>query len=156
MKINYLLRFGWAIHVVFLPSPRKIVGMIPRGRMLVWYQGKDCWYDTKGKIAGMIPRGRLIRALSEYMSFLWNGKSLSHWYFVSSLKLLLSVAGIPKERFKSHSFPIGAATSCVSKGASDAQIRQLGRWHSDAFKRHIRSPDPLQQRHSATSLEVAM
>ena len=95
-----------------------------------------------------------VHALSEYMSyrgknpgplFLWRGKPLSRKDFVSSLKLLLSIAGIPNERFNSHSFRIVAATSCAAKGASDAQIRQLGRWHSDAFKRYIRSPNPLQQ-----------
>ena len=82
-----------------------------------------------------------VYGLSEYMSyqgknpgplFLWRGKPLSRKDFVSSLKLLLSIAGIPNERFNSHSFRIGAATSCAAKGASDAQIRQLGRWHSDA------------------------
>ena len=79
------------------------------------------------------------------------GKPLCLKDFIRSLKLLLSVACIPNERFNSNNFRIGAAT-CASK----AQIRQLGRWHSDAFKRHIRSPDPLQQRDLATSLEVAM
>ena len=95
-----------------------------------------------------------VYALSEYMSyrgknlgplFLWRGKPLSRKDFVSSLKLLLSIAGIPNERFNSHSFRIGAATSCAVKGVSDAQIRQLGHWHSDAFKRYICSPNPLQQ-----------
>ena len=97
-----------------------------------------------------------VHALSEYMSyrgknprplFLWRGKPLSRKDFVSGLKLLLSVAGIPDERFNSHSFRVGASTSCAAKGASDAQIRQLGRWHSGAFKRYIRSPNPLQQLH---------
>ena len=95
-----------------------------------------------------------VYALSEYMSYrgknpgpliLWRGKPLSRKDFVSSLKLLLSIAGIPNERFSLHSFRIGAATSCAAKGVPDAQIRQLGRWHSDAFKRDIRSPNPLQQ-----------
>ena len=100
-----------------------------------------------------------VYALSEYMSyrgknprplFLWRWKPLSRKDFVSSLKLLLSIAGIPNERFNSHSFRIGAATSCAVKGVSDAQIRQLGHWHSDAFKRYIRSPNPLQQLHLAS------
>ena len=97
-----------------------------------------------------------VHALSEYMPyrgknpgplFLRRGKPLSRKDFVSGLKLLLSVAGIPDERFNSHSFRIGASTSCAAKGASDAQIRQLCRWHSGAFKRYIRSPNPLQQLH---------
>ena len=112
-----------------------------------------------------------VYALSEYMSYRGKNpgplffifvcvcvgggggggeKPLSRKDFVSSLKLLLSIAGIPNERFSSHSFRIGAATSCAAKGASDAQIRQFGRWHSDAFKRYIRSPNPLQQLHLAS------
>ena len=74
----------------------------------------------------------------------WNGSAVVRQEFVQVLKCTLSAIGIKAERFNSHSFRIGAATSCAEKGASDAQIRRLGRWKSDAFKRYIRSPNPLQ------------
>ena len=35
---------------------------------------------------------------------------------------------------------IGAASLAAEKGLSDAQIRHLGRWKSDAFKLYIRQP----------------
>ena len=66
--------------------------------------------------------------------FCSNGKAIARQQFVHVLKSVSHLAGIPSEHFNSHSFQIGAATSCAQKGASDAQIRQLGRWNYDAFK----------------------
>ena len=45
-------------------------------------------------------------------------------------------------RYKAHGFRIGAASRAAASGLSDAQIRFLGRWSSDAFKVYIR-PDAL-------------
>jgi hypothetical protein len=42
-------------------------------------------------------------------------------------------------KYKSHSFRIGSATEASDQGLSDSQIRQLGRWRTDAFKTYIRS-----------------
>ena len=42
--------------------------------------------------------------------------------------------------YKSHSFRIGAASLAAENGMTDAQIRGLGRWKSDAFKLYVRSP----------------
>lgn len=47
--------------------------------------------------------------------------------------------GLDTSRYKGHSFRIGAACYAADKGFSDAQIRALGRWKSDAFKVYIRS-----------------
>ncbi len=41
---------------------------------------------------------------------------------------------------KGHSFRIGAATFAAERGFSDAQIRSMGRWQSDAFRKYIRTP----------------
>ncbi|XP_070194980.1 integrase/recombinase xerD homolog [Littorina saxatilis] len=90
-----------------------------------------------------------VQALKEYIVkrrrmpgplFKLNGRSLLRRDFVTTLKAMLNIAGIPADRFNSHSFRIGAATSSAAKGASDAQIRKRGRWQSDAFKRYIRLP----------------
>ena len=40
--------------------------------------------------------------------------------------------------YKGHSFRIGAATDAAERGCSDAQIRNLGRWASDAYRKYIR------------------
>ena len=42
------------------------------------------------------------------------------------------------ESFSSHSFRIGAATSWAQQGVSDIQMRQLGRWKSNALNKYIR------------------
>ena len=41
-------------------------------------------------------------------------------------------------RYKGHSFRIGAATYAAEQVVSDDKIRHLGRWKSDAFKKYIR------------------
>lgn len=56
-------------------------------------------------------------------------------------KVLCSVirlCGLDPDRYKGHSFRIGAATYAAEQGHSDTQIRHMGRWKSDAFKKYIR------------------
>jgi RES domain-containing protein len=38
-----------------------------------------------------------------------------------------------------HSFRIGAASFAAEKSLSDAQVRFMGRWNSNAFRKYIRS-----------------
>ena len=59
--------------------------------------------------------------------------------FNSELSRYLKFCGLDTSRYKGHSFRIGAASHAADKGFSDAQIRTLGRWKSDAFKLYIRS-----------------
>lgn len=60
--------------------------------------------------------------------------------FNRQLHRALSFCGLDTARYKSHSFRIGAACYAAERGFSDAQIRTLGRWKSDAFKDYIRPP----------------
>ena len=60
-------------------------------------------------------------------------------YFNSQLRLALAFCNYSLTQFSSHSFRIGAATTAAAQGRTDAQIRQLGRWKSDAFKQYIRN-----------------
>ena len=39
-----------------------------------------------------------------------------------------------------HSVCIGAATSAIDVGISDAQVKMLGCWRSDAYQRYMKTP----------------
>ena len=52
----------------------------------------------------------------------------------------IKFCGLNPARYKGHSFRIGAASHAADRGLSDAQIRVLGRWKSNAFHRYIRIP----------------
>ena len=85
----------------------------------------------------------LVRGEQPGPLFISEGNPLSRQEFVLILKRTLDFAGFQPDKYNSHSFRIGAATSYAHNGASDAQIRSLGRWKSDAFKLYIRAPAAL-------------
>lgn len=68
-----------------------------------------------------------------------DNRPISVNHFNSELRHCLAFCGLDPRRYKSHSFRIGAAFLAAEKGFSDAQIRALGRWKSDAFKLYIRN-----------------
>ena len=59
-------------------------------------------------------------------------------FFSSRLTMCINFLGIDPSLYKSHSFRIGAASLLASLRYSDSQIRLIGRWKGDAFKRYIR------------------
>lgn len=67
-----------------------------------------------------------------------SGKAVSRAEFCRMLKCCLNFCDLDTSLYKSHSFRIGAACHAASLGHSDAQIREMGRWKSDAFKKYIR------------------
>lgn len=90
-----------------------------------------------------------VRLLASYMSMRprssnphlfvhENGLSVTRQEFSSNLQLCLTAANIREGNIKSHSLRIGGATFAAKLGMSDSQIRSLGRWRSDAFKKYIR------------------
>ena len=90
-----------------------------------------------------------VKAMSEYLKlrgsrsgplFMSNtGTAVFRKAFVNDLKLALRRAGIHDRRYTSHSFRIGGASLLASQGASEIQIRQAGRWASNAFMAYIRN-----------------
>ncbi|XP_069129437.1 uncharacterized protein [Argopecten irradians] len=67
------------------------------------------------------------------------GAPLQRKCFENITKRCLNVCGLDSSRYKGHSFRIGGATLAANRGMSDSQIRMLGRWHSDAFRKYIRT-----------------
>ena len=59
--------------------------------------------------------------------------------FNTELRRCLIFCGLDSAHYKSHSFRIGAASHAAEMGFTDAQIRTLGRWKSDAFRLYIRN-----------------
>lgn len=66
------------------------------------------------------------------------GNPVTREVFAARLSEAIQFCGLNPTRYKSHSFRIGAASYAAEKGMSDAQIRTLGRWKSNAFQKYIR------------------
>ena len=58
--------------------------------------------------------------------------------FAKWFSSIIKLCNLDASKYKDHSFRIGAATYAAEQGLSDTQIRHLGRWKSDAFKKYIR------------------
>ena len=65
------------------------------------------------------------------------GIPLVRSHFDHTLRLAVQACNL-KGKYLGHSFRIGAATEAAAQGQSDAQIRKLGRWCSNAFLSYIR------------------
>jgi len=70
---------------------------------------------------------------------LQDGSSVYTTLFNTQLRQCINFCGLDATRYKAHSFRIGAASYAAERGFSDAQIRGLGRWKSDAYKVYLRS-----------------
>ena len=60
--------------------------------------------------------------------------------FVQAVRGVIASLGLPQDQFAGHSFWIGAVTAAAMAGAEDSTIQLLGRWHSTAFLRYVRTP----------------
>lgn len=66
------------------------------------------------------------------------GRGLTRRVFVSEVKAALVKHGIPHQGISGHSFRIGAATEAARSGASDEEVKALGRWRSREYRGYIR------------------
>ena len=69
-----------------------------------------------------------------------NGQSLSRVKLVSLVREALSSVGMDVLKYCGHSFRIGAATTALRAGISDAKIKMLGRWESSAYQVYLQTP----------------
>ncbi|XP_006822639.1 uncharacterized protein LOC102801650 [Saccoglossus kowalevskii] len=70
-----------------------------------------------------------------------NGSYLTRQTVTDSIRTLLMQAGIPSaEKYSSHSFRAGAATTAAEANLPDWLIKTLGRWRSDSYQLYIKTP----------------
>ena len=69
----------------------------------------------------------------------FDGLPVSRKFFTTNLKLALQFCDLNTDLYKSHSFRIGSASFYAQNGFSDSQIREMGRWSSNAFLKYIRT-----------------
>ncbi len=116
---------------------------------IVFYHYKH----SKGKthVLRITPRNSIncpVKALNSYLSLRGNQPgslfitsdqhTVTRSLFSSMLKKCIQFLKLNTDVYKSHSFRIGAASHAAQCGMSDAQIRHLGRWSSQAFMKYIR------------------
>ncbi len=69
-----------------------------------------------------------------------DGKCLTWQRFVQAVCGALIKAGVQADRYASHSFRIGAATTAAARGLEDSIIKTLGRWKSLAYLEYVKIP----------------
>lgn len=94
-----------------------------------------------------------VKAMNEYLSARPSGcpvlfchydlKPMTQYQFSSVLKKSLSFLQIPTQKFKSHSFRIGAASVASMQNVPMDIIQTWGRWKSNAYKGYIRIKSSL-------------
>ena len=67
-----------------------------------------------------------------------SGKAITRLQFQAVFHRCISFLSLDTARYNTHSLRIGRCTDMMTQGYSDSQIKAVGRWKSDAFKRYIR------------------
>ena len=80
-----------------------------------------------------------VRLFAPGPLFCFRNRPVTVTQFNEQLRACLSFCSLDSNRYKSHSFRIGAACHAADRGYTDSQIRALGRWKSDVFKLYIRN-----------------
>ena len=69
-----------------------------------------------------------------------DGAPVSRSHFSNKLSSAIQFCGLSPSVYYGHSFGIGAASHAADMELSDAQIRLLGGWKSNAFLKYLRTP----------------
>ena len=69
-----------------------------------------------------------------------DGSTVSTSKFSTVFRQVIIDAKLDPKRYKPHGLRIGAAIRAHAMNLSGSQIREAGRWKSEAFKRYIRIP----------------
>lgn len=141
----------WNSHMVILFENIKIVNEkgINLIRIFLKYSKSDQY--GKGVTIEIIENDSMICPVKLLRTYLGNrpkfggplfchfsGSPITRNQFVGILNKALKCTGIDSSHIRSHSFRIGACSSHFDKGTPVEEIKRLGRWKSDAYKRYIR------------------
>ncbi len=100
---------------------------------LCWTGG--CMCPVKAVLAFMV-----VRKAGPGLFFkLPAGKPLTRKSFVAEVRAALAKAGMACRDISGHSFRIGAATAAAQLGASEEEIKALGRWRSREYRGYVRT-----------------
>ena len=80
-----------------------------------------------------------VRLFAPGPLFCFRNRPVTVTQFNEQIRARLSFCSLDSNRYKSHSFRIGAACHAADLGYTDSQIRALGRCKSDVFKLYIRN-----------------
>jgi hypothetical protein len=75
--------------------------------------------------------------------------SFTQAWFISSLKEAILATGQDPSHYSGHSFRRGAANSAVSAGITKDELKELGRWKSDAVDRYLTTASSTELRLAA-------
>ena len=67
-----------------------------------------------------------------------DGKLVTRDHVMTVLRKALVFLGMDPSKYGTHSFRVGQCTDLAMGGYTDAQLRQIGRWRSDAFRLYVR------------------
>lgn len=70
----------------------------------------------------------------------FDGSPLTRYQFSAVVKKAIDFLGIATDKFKSHSFRIGAAEHAAAQGMDEEIIKTLGSLSSNCYQRYIRMP----------------
>ena len=132
---------------VFVKSDKQLSSMAVRLKMSKTDQfGKGVWLHFQRTGVALCPVEAMVdyiqlRGSKEGPLFLTShNQPLTRSYFLVNLRNALAQAGIDDSQYAGHSFRIGAATTVLRAGVSDAKIKMLGRWESSAYQLYLRTP----------------
>ena len=76
-----------------------------------------------------------------------NKRPVTRLVFDRHLYLALSFCQLDNRIYKGHSFRIGAATLAAESNVSDEQIRGMGRWSFNIFRKYIKNHNGNKRNH---------
>ena len=140
LPFSYIRSQNWFPHLGncrLLNSPLEILSIATIHAAFLWVsrQPNSTWPVV------LLSKYLTLRDIRPGANFVSEGGlPVSRSVFSSQLLSACHLCGLDPSRYKGHSFRIGAASYAADRGLSDAQIRMLGRWKSNAFLQYIRVP----------------